>query len=139
MIDQKKLKSFVVKVQDDLSDNDGHVVLNRFMCRCLMAIRSDLPEVARGALDEACQYWMEGGGRKDELLNARLACWRHLESKGRSMDIVDSEDTAIRATLCVLHADFESEDHSDETLFWFASVFDRLGGDGVDTERFMLL
>ena len=137
MIDDKKLKSFVVKVQNDLKSDEGHIVLNRFMCHCLMAVRDTLPQVAQSALDEAWQFWGRGNGSKDELLKARLARWAYLESKGRSVDIIDREDAAIRATLCVLYADFESEEHSDETMFWFADMFDRLEV-GVDVERFMV-
>lgn len=137
MIDRVELEAYLTSASQHFSVCEAHTVLMRFLCRCLMLIRQLLPRVGREALDAANAFWLEGSGQAETLLAARVECWNYLDAKGRSVDIRDQEDAAMRALVCVLYAEPESDDFSAETVRWFADMFDRLGNYSNETRRLM--
>jgi len=139
MIERGQLESYLTVVTQRFSVDEAHAVLMRFMCRCLMIIRPLLPEVGRTALDLAGGFWLEGKGQATDLLAARVNCWNYLDTKHRSVEIKDREDAALRAVICVLYVEPESEDFSVETVRWFATLFDRLGNYSVETQQLMVV
>lgn len=97
------------------------------MCKGLKLVASDLPSVARGALNCALNYWVQDCGDNADLAVAREMCWQFLDKKGRSIAIVDREDISLRALLCVLYAEPISEDFISENFHWFVSMLNRFG------------
>ena len=137
MIDRVELETYLTKVTQCFGVEEAHAMLMRFLCRCLMLVQQFLPGVGRNALDAAKAFWLDGTGRGEGLLAARVECWNFLDAKGSSTDIRDREDAAMRAVICVLYAVPESEDFSAETVRWFAAMFDRLGNYSIETKRLM--
>ena len=137
MIDRARLDAYLAEVARRFSANEAHAVLLRFMCRCLLLVQQFLPEVGRNALKAAKAFWLEGMGQAETLLAARVECWNYLDAKDSSTDIRDQEDVAMRAAICVLYAEPESDDFSVETVRWFAAMFDRLGNYSAETTQLM--
>jgi hypothetical protein len=137
MIERDQLERYLTIVTQRFSVDEAHVVLMRFMCRCLMIARKFLPEVGQKALDLAGMFWLEGKGQAADLLAARVDCWNYLDTKHRSAEIEDQEDAALRAVICVLYPEPESEDFSAETVRWFADLFDSLGTYSEETKQLM--
>jgi hypothetical protein len=137
MIDRVDLDAYLARVVHRFGSHEAHAIFARFMCRCLMLVEHMLPDVGRRALEVAKGFWLDGLRHSDSLLSARLDCWGYLDAKGHSIDVRDQEDAAIRALLCVLYAEPESDDFSTEAVRWFASMFDRLGDYSNETARLM--
>ncbi|WP_223619782.1 hypothetical protein [Lysobacter sp. ESA13C] len=137
MIARNELEIYLVNVTQTFSATEAHAILMRFMCRCLLLAHEFLPEIGRNALNLATAFWLSGEGQAEDLLTARIACWNYLDSKHRSTDIQDREDAAMRAVICVLYAEPESDDFSVETVHWFADMFDRLGDYSNETAQLM--
>lgn len=139
MIERDQLEGYLTIVKQRFSTDEAHAVLMRFMCRCLMMIRHLLPEVGQKALDFAKVFWLEGKGEAADLLAARVDCWNYLDGKHRSTEIEDQEDAVLRAVICVLYVEPETEDFSPETVRWFATLFDRLGNYSDETRLLMTI
>jgi len=137
MIERDQLEGYLANVTQCFGVDEAHAVLMRFMCRCLMLVPEFLPEVGQKALDLAKMFWLEGKGQAEALLVARVDCWNYLDAKHRSSEIKDQEDAALRAVICVLYAEPESDDFSTETVRWFAVLFDRLGNYADETKQLM--
>lgn len=137
MIDQIKLEVFLTEVTHRLDVDDSYPFLMRFMCRCLELIKEFLPEVGNDALETAKFFWLKGKGQENSLTEARIRCWNHLDAKGRSIEIKDKEDAAMRALLCVLYATPDSDDFALEAVHWFVSMLDKIGNYGNEVEEFM--
>lgn len=137
MIDRNQLEAYLAKVTQSFNAHEAHSILMRFMCRCLSLVQQFMPETGRNALKLATAFWLEGGGRAEDLLAARVGCWNYLDAKGRSTDIQDQEDAAMRAVICVLYVEPEFEDFSAETARWFAAMFNRLGDYSTKTAGLM--
>lgn len=137
MITRNELEIYLAKVAQKLSATEAHAVLMRFMCRCLLLAQEFLPDTGRNALSSATAFWLSGQGQAEDLLTARIDCWNYLDSKHRSIDILDREDAALRAAMCVLYAEPESDDFSAEAVRWFADMFDRIGDYSGEIARLM--
>jgi hypothetical protein len=137
MTDNVKLEIFLKNVKERFSAGDTHIILMKFMCRCLMLVPQFLPNVGRDTLALAKDFWLEGRGQAENLLAARIECWNYLDAKGRSVDVQDQEDAAMRALMCVLYVEPECDDFSAETVRWFASMIDLLGDYSIEMERLM--
>jgi hypothetical protein len=138
MIDQNKLYRYRMSVFNKFEKREAHAVLMRFMCRCLEVIQDFLPAVGKAAFEKAKEYWLQGRGQACDLESARVDCWQYLDNKGRSIDIKDHEDAAMRAVLCVLYPHTESKDFSSETVEWFAEMLNRLGNYSNEVNRHMM-
>jgi hypothetical protein len=116
MIATNELEIYLAKVTQQFGATEAHAFLLRFMCRCLPLTQEFLPETGRKALNLATAFWLRGQGQAESLLTARIDCWNYLDSKHRSTDILDREDAAMRAVMCVLYAEPESDDFSAEAV-----------------------
>lgn len=137
IIDRAQLEAYLASVEQRMGVGEAHTILMRFMCQCLLLVQQFLPEAGRDALDLATAFWLEGKGRAEDLLAARVSCWSYLDARGRSTDIRDQEDAAMRAVICVLYAEPESDEFSAETVRWFAGMFDRLGDHSREVAQLM--
>lgn len=137
MIDRSQLEAYLEGVTQRSNAHEAHLILMRFMCRCLSLVQQLLPETGRKAFGLATSFWLEGEGPAEGLLAARIECWSYLDAKGRSTEIIDVEDAAMRALICVLYAEPESEDFSADTVRWFADMFDQLGHFSEETTKLM--
>lgn len=127
MIDRGHLEAYLAGVTQRSGARDAQVTLMRWMCRCLSLVQHLLPETGQKALTLATSFWLVGVGAAEGLLAARVACWNYLAVKGRGTEVQDAEDAAMRAVICVLYAESESDEFSVETARWFADMFDQLG------------
>lgn len=127
MIDRLHLETYLAGVTQRSTPHEAHLILMRFMCRCLSLVQHVVPETGRKAFNLAASFWLEDEGAAQGLLAARIECWSYLDAKCRSTDINDVQDAAMRALICVLYAEPESEDFSADTVRWFADMFDQLG------------
>jgi hypothetical protein len=137
MIDKEKLEAYLTMVTRNHSKQEVHEILTRFMCRCLTLVEDMLPHIGRKAFQVAKSFWLDGLGHPNDLLSARVECWHYLDANNASINIRNQEDRIIRALLCVLYAEPESEDFSIETLHWFANLFDHLGNFSEETSKLM--
>lgn len=137
MITRNELETYLDEVTQNFSATEAHAVLMRFMCRCLLLVQEFLPETGRNALNLATAFWLSGQGQAEDLLTARIDCWNYLDSKHRSTDILDREDAAMRAVMCVLYAEPEPDDFSAEAVRWFADMFDRIDDYSEEIARLM--
>ena len=137
MIDRSQLEAYLDGVTQHSNAHEAHLILMRFMCRCLSLVQQALPATGRKAFSLATSFWLEGEGTAEGLLSARIECWSYLDAKGRSTEINDVEDAAMRALICVLYAEPESEDFSADTVRWFANMFDQLGHFSQETTQLM--
>jgi hypothetical protein len=83
--------------------------LMRFMIDTARQLAS-LPEVAAHGLDVAERYW-HGRGSAKELLEARVACWKFIDSIGSSTDTTDPRARATRAVICLMYEEWASKSH----------------------------
>jgi hypothetical protein len=127
MVDRDQLERYLAEVAQRFDLREEHESLMRFMCRCLPFVRRYLPEVGRKALDCASRFWLEGEGTAQDLVDAQVECWRYLDAKSYRPEIRDSDDAAMRAVVCVLCAEPDSEDFPSDSVRWFAEMLDRLG------------
>lgn len=125
-IDHNSVQKFFRSVTREQSPAEVERALSIFMCRCLMTIRDLLPRLGQDALDLAGSYWLEGKGEISALDAARESCWKYLIAKGRGIDVLDKEDAAMRALICVLGQGDSVEDSAD-SLEWFVNMFEWLG------------
>lgn len=139
MIDGAQLETYLESVAQRVGIGEAHTILMPFMCRCLLLVQKFLPETGRDALNLATIFWLEGKGRAEDLLAARIRCWNYLEAKGRSTDIRDQEDAAMRAVICVLYAEPQADDFSAESVRWFADMFNRLGDHSREVAQLMTI
>lgn len=137
MIATNELEIYLAKVTQQFGATEAHAFLMRFMCRCLPLTQEFLPETGRKALNSATAFWLRGQGQAEDLLTARIDCWNHLDFKHRSTDILDREDAAMRAVMCVLYAEPKSDDFSAEAVRWFADMFDRIDDYSEEIARSM--
>ena len=122
-----QLETYLGNVTQRFDVHEAHAILMRFMCRCLLLVQRFLPEIGKDALNTATAFWLNGVGCAEDLLNARVGCWNYLDAKGHGADVQDQEDALMRAVICVLYAESESEDFSAETARWFVAMLDRFG------------
>lgn len=137
MTNDKVLEAYLADTTLRFGDSEAFRIFMRFMCRCLMLARENLPLTGRDALDMAVKFWMDGEGLADDLLVHRVNCWKLLDGKGRSTDILDREDTMMRALICVLYAEPESYEDSTDSVRFFISMFDRFESYSVKVEQLM--
>ncbi len=137
MIDRKHLLAYTKGVTQNFGASEAHEIFTQFMCRCLPLIEQFLPEVGRSALGTARAYWLEGTGTPEGLSEARIRCWKYLDEKGRGSNIKDQEDAAMRAVICALYAEPESDDFWTDSVEWFANMLDRLGDYSSEVAKLM--
>lgn len=136
MIDRGKLETYLINVSHRFG-GDAHAELMRFMCRCMAQVKMNLPAEGRSALDLAKLFWFEGSTRSQALVDARIECWNYLDTKAGGAGVGDQEEAAMRAVICVLYPEPESDDFSAETARWFADMLDRLGDFSHETASLM--
>lgn len=88
----------------------------------VMAMAREIPLDLRHGLVLASQRWFAREQGAPPTAEALRACWAHLERKGRMSIILDNEDRAIRALICVLSDDANPSGDLNMTLDFFASV-----------------
>lgn len=102
----------------------AHIV----MTMSTLALARVVPSSLRSALVAACARWL-GDVRVDSLEAERVACWVFLEEKhGTSTAIVDPEDVAVRAMICLLWGEDEPVTDIDLAVDFFASLADVFPG-----------
>lgn len=126
LIDSKSLDKFVRSATREHSPAEVERTFSIFMCRCLATIRDFLLRAGQDALELASSYWLEGKGEAAALDAANESCWKYLNAKGRGIDVLDNEDAAMRALICVLGNGDGVED-SVHSLEWFVDMFEWLG------------
>lgn len=94
-----------------------------------------LPHGLKTYVELASRYWKGRVGSSKELESARIACWDFLEKKGRSTGVVDAEDAAIRALICVLYDESIDAEFLDDTTYWFFSVLNRIRDSDPDVDE----
>lgn len=139
MIDQNQLEAYLAKITQCFDTHDAHANTMRFMCRCLLQVQQCIPEIGQHSLDLAQKFWLEGKGQAEDLIVARVNCWNYLDAKGRSSNILDREDAAMRAVICVLYTEPDSDDFPADTVRWFLDMFDRLGDCSTNLEQFLII
>lgn len=92
-----------------LTSND-YATATRLMVECLQVIPFELPPVAISGVDVARRYWVDGSVPKQETERRRVECWDYLDELSASTNTDEPEFCAIRAVICVLYADPESDD-----------------------------
>lgn len=51
-----------------------------------------LPVVAARALEVADAYWQRSQGTEEDLVSARVACWKYLDAKNGSSAVVEDQE-----------------------------------------------
>jgi hypothetical protein len=109
---------------DDLIDEIIEVTADKYelcvilMLRCLQLISDEFPVVASQSMNVAIDYWLKATINCEMLDSARIECWNYLDSNSASTNIENSEFCAVRAVICVLYPEPNSDDNG-ELLDWF--------------------
>jgi hypothetical protein len=127
VIDRDQLDAYLARVARRFELREEHETLMRFMCRCLVCVRQYLPDVGQQALDRARNFWLDGKGAAEDLFDAQDECWKYLDAKSYGSEIRNPDDAAMRAVVCVLSAEPDSEDFPSDSARFFADMLDRLG------------
>jgi len=104
-----------------------HQTYMRLICSCLPALSILLPDIALNACRVAEEYWISGVGGGQKLDATREQCWNYLDRNHSSTSLTSPTVVAIRAVICALYPEAESEDFDDETLRWFVMLLNKLG------------
>jgi hypothetical protein len=84
----------------------------------LIVTYDNLPELLRARLELVNTAWGEGRVDPAFLRTVKIECWEFLDAKhGNSTAIVDREDRAVRAMLCLLEPNGDALAASD-TASW---------------------
>ncbi len=75
---------------------------HEFMVDCFGKVRRTLPAVADHGLAIARKF-QKGEVGRDQLVQARVACWKYLGERSASTDVTTPEYCAIRAAICFLY------------------------------------
>lgn len=126
MIDRIKLETYVDGLALRLNAPDAYAVTTRFLCRCVQLVQECLPETGQAAFGVAQAYWFDGEVKVEDLVAARLRCWRYLDEKGRASCIYDDEDAAMRALICLLYPALESGETNLESINWFFDFLEEI-------------
>lgn len=103
----------------------------RVMTLCVMAMATHVPDHLRPALQAAVERWYVGTSAATIWEPFRIACWQYLDEKnGNSTTIADRTDIAVRALICVLGRDLDTD--CDMTMDFFGSLLGKTGLDAVD-------
>jgi hypothetical protein len=130
MLDPLELVDQILDTRTINASRDG---LMRFMIDATQQLLS-LPEVAARGLDVARQYW-QGLASVKELVDARVACWKFIDSIGSSTDVTDPRARATRAAICTLYEDWGSGSPVDASMRMFDTVTFFVGLVAKDTEE----
>ena len=120
----------IALVRDAVTAGDGSIrsgwrLLMTAMVQRLAPFAGELPPVGTDALRVAGDYWRRSAGDPADLLDAKVACWKYLDTKhGSGIPIVDREDRLLRGLLCVLEPGGDEEDMSD-IAEWFAEMMNQ--------------
>ena len=125
------LDSLIDEVIIVTSDDYEKCVL--FMIHCLPLIADACPEIGGQGIRSATQYWIDESIDQAELERMRVECWNYLDANSASTNLEKPEFCAIRAVICVLYSEPQSDDNG-ELLDWF---FKMLTSIYIDTEKLM--
>lgn len=99
------------------------------MMLATMAMAGEIPAELRPALADAQERWISGRIPARTLEVWRVECWKFLESKnGNSTAVVDREDLAIRALICLLWDEADEGGDLDLGLEYFSWIAGQFGG-----------
>lgn len=138
MITDRDVHAFTRMVSAKFDPQEAYAILTRFSCRCLEPVQPLLPPIGQASLEIAKAYWLQGVGQEEDLEAARDKCWQYLDQKGRSAAIVDDEDVAMRAVLCVLYPLSDEDDYLSDSMEWFADLMNRLNAWPSDAQHYMI-
>ncbi|WP_426344819.1 hypothetical protein ACN9MU_15265 [Pseudoduganella sp. R-32] len=140
MIDRNAIAKFLNCSVLGKDYDSSHATVARLMCRCMQLVSEYLPPVGGDALQQATRFWLDQSLDGTSLEDARISCWRYLNSKhGNSTSIDDKEDAAMRALLCVLYEKPQSDEFTEESLYWFVDMFDRIDDYSHEFEKLIQL
>src|SRR5262245_56581782 len=84
----------------------------------LIVADDNLPDLFQASLEQVKVAWRAGNVDRDFLQSVKVECWEFLKAKhGNSAAIVDREDRAVRAMLCVLEPSGDAV-AADDTANW---------------------
>jgi len=119
---------------DDIVDiieanvGEGYDRCIRVLLGCVALVKSHLPDVGIEALSVAEKYWLEQSLSSDQLEAERIKCWNYLDERGASTNTQDKEYCALRAVICLLHAQQPSDDIG-ELIEFFLEMVDSITND----------
>jgi len=123
------------ELTDMMSDaaSDNYKLAVQMMTECLRLIPFEMPDVAISGITLAQGYWWDGAVSKDDLENARVACWNYLVEQSDSALASTPNVSAVRAVICVLYAESSSDDVGDMIYFFVQVLRDALAEDDEKT------
>jgi hypothetical protein len=130
-IDEAKVGELMAALAGIGDEKKQNAALMPELCGLVEHYQEFLPHALKKYAGLASVYWGRGVGSDKELEDARLICWKFLEEKGSSAQIVDVEDAAVRALICVLYGELANADFVDDMTYWFFSVLERIRKDDL--------
>lgn len=112
-------------------ENKQNAALMPELCSLVGHYQDFLPHALKEYAGLASRYWGRGVGSAKELEDARLICWKFLNEKGSSEEIIDAEDAAVRALICVLYGELINAEFVDDLTYWFFSVLKHIRTDDL--------
>jgi hypothetical protein len=134
-VNMLQLDNFIASICSSYSYELQHRVFMRFLCSNLGLIENFIPIALSSELAASRSYWLSDCSSSINLEQANIACWKYLEIKGRAIEILDSEDAAIRALIATLFAEPENEEFTTDSVRWFIAMLDRIGDFSTEVER----
>ncbi len=120
------LDNLIDEIVSITSDDYEKCIL--FMIKCLSLVAGVNPDVGIQGVTTATQYWVDKSVNQADLEKARVACWDYLDANSASTNIVESKFCAVRAVICVLYSEPQSDDNG-ELLDWFFNMLSTTNSD----------
>jgi hypothetical protein len=134
-IDEAKVGRLMVALATIGDHKKQSAALMPELCDLVERHEDLLPHELKRYMALASRYWKNRVGSSKDLEAARIACWEFLEKKGRSTGIVDAEDAAIRALICVLYDESIDAEFLDDATYWFFSVLKQIRESDPDVDE----
>jgi hypothetical protein len=124
LIELSRLSLAIAEVEKHYELDRDYRRFEDFMLDCLALVEARLPQVASAAVATAKNYF-SGRATEEDLEQARVRCWNHLEAHGYGSEIQEPEAIGIRSAICALYARPVVDD-AVELLEWFLSLVNQL-------------
>ncbi len=111
---------------------DDYEKYNLLMLKLLAEVETDLPDKAVQAVEVAQKYWIEKKATNDDLKEARIKCWQHLDNNKDTINYNTKDYHVLRAAICLLYDSPELTDDMHDSLECFLEELSHiLGNDAV--------
>lgn len=137
MTTPQKLDLLLNRIEMNCDLTIGGKTCNEFMMECLSLIQSKLPPIAVEAFRVSNDY-LAGRAKLRSVTGMLEKCWEYLHENHQDQKINQPEVSAIRAVICLLHAQAHPQERDIvDQLSFFLTLVNNVESQ-FDREEFLL-